>query len=92
MTRFGIEEEFMFLDRHRLAPVGMGERVQRMLRHSVHGGRVTGEFLKSQVEYATSIHRQLRGAGAELHAFRSELASAAQDHDDIEVQIGRAHV
>ena len=88
MTRFGIEEEFMFLDRHRLAPVGMGERVQRMLRHSAHGEQVTGEFLESQIEYATSIHRQLRHAGAELRAFRSELASAAQDLDVVVVGTG----
>ncbi|MCD2442664.1 YbdK family carboxylate-amine ligase [Agromyces sp. SYSU K20354] len=88
MSRFGIEEEFMVLDRHRLAPVGLGEQMLRTLRHGAHGERVTGEFLAAQVEYATSIHRQLRRAGAELHGFRRELASVAHDLDVVAVGSG----
>ncbi|GAA1764336.1 glutamate--cysteine ligase [Agromyces humatus] len=78
----------MVLDRHRLAPVALGERMLRTLRDGAYGERVTGEFLAAQVEYATSIHRHLRRAAAELHGFRRELASIAQDLDVVAVGSG----
>ncbi|GAA1819889.1 carboxylate-amine ligase [Agromyces neolithicus] len=88
MRRFGIEEEFMVLDRHRLAPVALGERMVHTLRRGAYGERVTGEFLAAQVEYSTAIHRHVRQASAELHGFRRELAAVAQDLDVVAVGSG----
>ena len=66
----GIEEEYLLVDRAsrdlvREMPHGLFEAASKAL-----GDQVAREFLKSQIEVGTSVHRSPRAAGAELAQLR----------------------
>lgn len=78
MLTFGIEEEFVFLDHATLTPVPVSADVQRDLQEfDVGEGVVHGEFLRSQVEYASPVLSSFEEAAAVLWSFRTALDSCA---------------
>ncbi|GAA1825238.1 carboxylate-amine ligase [Agromyces salentinus] len=89
MARFGVEEEFMLLDRHRLSPVARGAEAQEILeRDPLLAPDIRCEFLAAQIEHATGIHDDLGTAGADLLRFRTELVEASRDLDVVPVGTG----
>lgn len=76
----GIEEEYLLVDRTsrdlvREMPHALFEACEQALR-----GQVAREFLKSQIEVETRIHKTLRGAGDELKSLRETVAGLAAEH------------
>jgi len=76
----GIEEEYLLVDRTSRDLVGdmpqaLFEAAQETLQE-----RVAREFLKSQIEVGTSVHRTPREAGRELASLRMEMARLAGEH------------
>jgi carboxylate-amine ligase len=76
----GIEEEYLLVDCAsrdlvREMPPQLFQDCERTLR-----GQVTREFLKSQIEVETQVHRTPRAAGAELKALRQTVAGLAAQH------------
>ncbi|MGH7124243.1 MAG: YbdK family carboxylate-amine ligase, partial [Stellaceae bacterium] len=76
----GIEEEYLLVDRStrdlvRDIPYALFEACEQALR-----GQVAREFLKSQIEVETRVHRTPREAGAELGTLRRTVAGLAADH------------
>ena len=89
MARFGVEEEFMLLDRHRLAAAPRGAEVQQILeRNPELATDISSEFLAAQVEHVAGIHDDLAMAGADLLRFRTALVEAARDLDVVVVATG----
>ena len=77
----GIEEEYLLVDRAsrdlvREMPAGLFEAASKGL-----GDQVAREFLKSQIEVGTSVHRSPGAAGAELAELRRAVAQVAAQHD-----------
>lgn len=78
-TTFGIEEEFIFLSRDRLAPVACAQQAQAELRLDPSVNRFVGrEFLASQIEYSSPIFVDSAAALEALAGFRMRLASVAE--------------
>ncbi|MGY4858677.1 carboxylate-amine ligase [Cryobacterium sp. AP23] len=77
MTTFGIEEEFFLVDPPTLQPAGLADAVLHDLPPE-SAGRVTREFLVSQLERATAVFSDLAEAAADLAAFRAGAAAAAR--------------
>jgi glutamate---cysteine ligase / carboxylate-amine ligase len=76
----GIEEEYLLVDRAsrdlvREIPQALFEDCERALR-----GHVSREFLKSQIEVETGIHRTPGEAGRELAQARRTVADLAAQH------------
>jgi carboxylate-amine ligase len=76
----GIEEEYLLVDRATRdlvceVPPRLFRDCERTLR-----GQVAREFLKSQIEVETRVHRSVRDAGAELKALRRAVAELAARH------------
>jgi glutamate---cysteine ligase / carboxylate-amine ligase len=76
----GIEEEYLLVDRAsrdlvREMPPQLFQDCERALR-----GQVAREFLKSQIEVETQVHRTPRAAGDELKALRRTVAGLAAQH------------
>ena len=76
----GIEEEYLLVDTAsrdlvRDMPQTLFEAAQEALQE-----RVAREFLKSQIEVGTSVHRTPREAGRELARLRMEMAKLAGEH------------
>jgi carboxylate-amine ligase len=76
----GIEEEYLLVDRTSRdlvseLPAQLFQECEAALR-----GRVAREFLKSQIEVGTQVHRSVRAAGAELKALRRAVAELAGRH------------
>lgn len=91
MTRFGIEEEFQLLDEDTLVPVPLGSAAIAALPSGAgpdRNGKVTTEFLTSQVEFSTSPVRTLDAADAELKAFRGALREFAEQHQAVAASSG----
>lgn len=88
MTRFGIEEEFVLLDRASLAAVPLGVAASDAMRAMDRPGAVSTEFLTCQVEHATSPTDSLAGARAELVGFRDPLSRFAAEHGAIAAGTG----
>lgn len=89
MTTFGIEEEFMFLDRESLRPADVAADVFDRLSASPEWRDVTHrEFLASQVEHASPVFERLDDARRSLLAFRREMAADAARFDVIAASIG----
>src|SRR5262245_62270061 len=70
----GIEEEYLLVDTAsrdlvREMPQTLFEAAQEALQE-----RVAREFLKSQIEVGTGVHRTPREAGRELASLRMEMA------------------
>jgi carboxylate-amine ligase len=78
-TRFGIEEEFVVLDRRTLAPVSAHELHDRVLGEVEGAGTLALEFVTSQIEAATTPVSSLRQAGEQLGRMRRMLAQNAQE-------------
>lgn len=77
MTTFGIEEEYFLVDPPTLQPAGLAEAVLRDLPPGTGGsGRVTREFLASQLERATAVFTDLGAAAADLATFRAGAGAA----------------
>lgn len=83
MTRFGVEEEYFFLDPDSLAPTASALRAKRALADVGHPGAFTSEFLTCQLEYATSPLRTVDEARAQLSAARLAAAEFAAGEDSI---------
>jgi len=76
----GIEEEYLLVDRAsrdlvREMPQALFEACEQALR-----GQVAREFLKSQIEVETQVHKTPRAAGAELKSLRGTVARLADQH------------
>jgi carboxylate-amine ligase len=76
----GIEEEYLLVEERsrdlvREMPQALFEAAQDALQ-----GQVAREFLKSQIEVGTSVHRTPRAAGAELVSLRRTVAALAAEH------------
>jgi glutamate---cysteine ligase / carboxylate-amine ligase len=77
----GIEEEYLLVERAsrdlvREMPHGLFEAASKAL-----GDQVAREFLKSQIEVGTSVHRSPSAAGAELAHLRKAVADVASEYD-----------
>jgi carboxylate-amine ligase len=77
----GIEEEYLLVERAsrdlvREMPQGLFEAASKAL-----GDQVAREFLKSQIEVGTSVHRSPSAAGAELAELRKAIAEMAAEYD-----------
>ena len=77
----GLEEEYMLVDRTsrdlvREMPHGLFEAASKAL-----GDQVAREFLKSQIEVGTSVHRTPSAAGAELSQLRKAIADVAAEYE-----------
>lgn len=60
---FGIEEEFFLVDRMSLEPASVApEMLNRLASESTAAGRVTGEFLASQIEWSTQVFTEMESA------------------------------
>lgn len=89
MLTFGIEEEFVFLDRATLTPVPVSADVQFELQEfDFARGVVHGEFLRSQVEYASPVLRSFEEAAGDLWSFRTALTSCAEDRGVLAAGVG----
>jgi carboxylate-amine ligase len=76
----GIEEEYLLVDKAsrdlvREMPHALFEDFEQALR-----GQVAREFLKSQIEVETQVHKTPRAAGEELKAARATVARLAGEH------------
>jgi len=76
----GIEEEYLLVDKASRdlvpdMPQALFDAAQEALQE-----RVAREFLKSQIEVGTSVHRTPREAGRELTSLRTEMARLAGEH------------
>lgn len=79
MPTFGIEEEFMLVDRLTLVPVDRASDAITDLAARSHRGEIKAEFLASQLEHSTAVceslddaRRDVVGARRALHAWASE--------------------
>lgn len=76
----GIEEEYLLVDRAsrdlvRDMPPALFEAAQQALQ-----GQVAREFLKSQIEVGSGVHKTAREAGVELANLRQTVAKLAGEH------------
>lgn len=76
----GIEEEYLLVDKTsrdlvREMPHALFDACEQALR-----GQVAREFLKSQIEVETQVHKTPRAAGEELKALRATVARLADEH------------
>ncbi len=76
----GIEEEYLLVDRAsrdlvREMPHALFDACEQALR-----GQVAREFLKSQIEVETQVHKTPRAAGEELKILRATVARLAGEH------------
>ena len=76
----GIEEEYLLVDKAsrdlvREMPHALFDACEQALR-----GQVAREFLKSQIEVETQVHKTPRAAGEELETLRATVARLAGEH------------
>lgn len=97
MVRFGVEEEFIVLDRASLAPVPRGAEARRALRAAsaaaasedpAKSTEISAEFLDCQVEVATSPVEDLLAARAELTDFRDGLCAFGRESEVVVASAG----
>lgn len=78
MTTFGIEEEFLLLDRGTQLPATPApQQAESLLAIDAGGGKATPEWLTCQVEHTSPIYIDAATALDSLLSFRRELASVA---------------
>ncbi|MFK3835421.1 YbdK family carboxylate-amine ligase [Microbacterium sp. NPDC087868] len=82
MTRFGIEEEFLLVDRSTLVPLAMADGTRERLAPE-GGGRILPEFLTSQFECVTDPLSSMTDAAAQLRNLRTALAAHATPLDAV---------
>lgn len=92
MARFGVEEEFVFLDEESLVPVSMSADARGLMVGEHAGGRVMPEYLTCQIETATSPLSSLSDAAAQLHGLRSHVGEHAARHGSIAASTGTPFV
>lgn len=88
MTRFGIEEEFLFLDEHSLAPVALTAGTRERITRLRTGGEVTKEYLTSQIECLTEPVSTATDAEAQLSHLRGLVGWHAQEQHAIAAATG----
>lgn len=91
MSAFGVEEEFLLVDRSTLLPTSPTDQQKKTLMAlSTQGGRVTGEWLDCQIEYATPVLLTAAEAFESLSLFREELSSVSNQLGLIATALGTA--
>ncbi|MDF2508267.1 MAG: hypothetical protein K0Q52_2126 [Microbacterium sp.] len=88
MARFGIEEEFLFLDEHSLVPVALTDGTRERITRLRTGGEVTKEYLTSQIECLTEPVSTAADAEAQLRHLRELVGWHAQDQQAIAASSG----
>lgn len=88
MTRFGIEEEFLFLDEHSLVPVTLAAGTRERITRLRTGGEVTKEYLTSQIECLTEPVETAAEAEEQLRHLRGLVGWHAQDQHAIAAATG----
>lgn len=83
MTRFGIEEEFLFLDEHSLVPVALAAGTRERITRLRTGGEVTKEYLTSQIECLTEPVSTAADAEEQLRHLRELVGWHAQEQQAI---------
>jgi len=78
--RFGIEEEYFLVDAQTKRVTRRMPEKFLMAANKATDGLVTGEFLQSQVEVATSPHFSFAHARSQLRGLRQIVASIAAEH------------
>ncbi len=78
MTRFGIEEEFLLLDEDSLVPVALSGDILERIGGEVAAGRVTTEYLASQLEALTDPVRTGAEALQQLTTLRAAIGAEAR--------------
>jgi carboxylate-amine ligase len=78
--RFGIEEEYFLVDAQTKRVARRMPEKFLMAANRATDGQVTGEFLQSQVEVATSPHFSFANARSQLRGLRQIVASIAAEH------------
>lgn len=78
MSAFGIEEEYLLVDRATLLPAApTSEQLRALAAIPPSGGQITTEWLACQVEYASAVLRTAAEGFDALIGFREALASTA---------------
>jgi len=77
---FGIEEEYFLIDAQTLSVVRTMPHGFLNAARKAAGGRITGEFLQSQIEALTSPHTVMAAAREELRELRRMLGTLAAEH------------
>jgi len=89
MRRFGMEEEFMFVDVSTLRPLDISADVQSRLRgRRPVNAYVHAEFLASQIERSSPVFDTLAQAEGDLLSFRTRLSTAAAEQNALAVGAG----
>jgi glutamate---cysteine ligase / carboxylate-amine ligase len=78
--RFGIEEEYFLVDAQTKRVARRMPEKFLMAANKATDGHVTGEFLQSQIEVATSPHFSFANARSQLRGLRQIVASIAAEH------------
>src|SRR6267142_4151796 len=78
--RFGIEEEYFLVDAQTKRVARRMPEKFLMAANKATDGLVTGEFLQSQLEVATSPHFSFANARSQLRGLRQIVASIAAEH------------
>lgn len=92
LQTFGIEEEFMLVDRRTLAPAQLAGAALKHLGQLTREGSISCEFLPSQVEHATQVCTEVNEAEQSLLGFRRALAEWSDQHDLIAIPSGTPFV
>lgn len=82
MARFGIEEEFLLVDRSTLVPLAIPDGVREQLAPA-GGGRIFPEFLTSQIECVTDPLGSIADAAVQLRRLRGAIATHAAGTDAV---------
>ena len=77
---FGIEEEYFLVDAQTKSVARTMHEGFLDAAKEATGGRVTGEFLQSQIEVMTSPHVDMASAREELRNLRQTIAKVAAEH------------
>ncbi|MGA7203271.1 MAG: YbdK family carboxylate-amine ligase [Specibacter sp.] len=89
MLTFGIEEEFVLLDRATLTPVPVSADLRSELAQFDFGeGIIHNEFLRSQLEYASPVLNTFEEAAQSLWAFRTALEACTDGHGVVAAGVG----
>jgi len=98
VTKFGVEEEFMVLNRQTLAPIPSGALARSALRKDAAQVKAlstdepwreaSAEFLDCQVEIATAPATTLDSAAKELESFRRSLRDFAERNEVVVGSVG----
>ncbi|WP_244632121.1 MULTISPECIES: YbdK family carboxylate-amine ligase [unclassified Microbacterium] len=90
MARFGVEEEFLFLDQHSLVPVTLAAGTRERITRLRTGGEVTQEYLTSQIECLTEPVSTAAAAEEQLRHLRGLIGWHAQEQEAIAAGTGTA--